>query len=105
MSSQHAVKFRSETWAPRGRAIWVRGQQTLETLVLALLSCHYATDLEELITGREKAVDRDKFTESQRSMTGENVLPSQTSRLLFRVTMGDFSFLIYFVYLFGYAKS
>ena len=56
-------------------------------------------DLEKFITGREKAVDRDKFTESQRSMTGENVLPSQTSRLLFRVTMGDFSFLILFIYL------
>lgn len=56
-------------------------------------------DLEEFITGREKAVDRDKFTESQRSMTGENVLPSKTSRLLFRATMGDFSFLILFIYL------
>ena len=55
-------------------------------------------DLEEFITGREKAVDKDKFTESQRSMTGENILPSQTSRLLFRVIMGDFLFLILFIY-------
>ena len=56
-------------------------------------------DLEEFITGREKAVDKDKFTESQRSMTGENILPSQTSRLLFSVIMGDFLFLILFIYL------
>lgn len=56
-------------------------------------------DLEEFITGREKAVDKDKFTESQRSMTGENILPSQTSILLFRVIMGDFLFLILFIYL------
>lgn len=48
---------------------------------------------------REKAVDRGKFTESQRTMTSENILPSQTSRLLSRVTMGDFLFLILFIYL------
>ena len=73
------------------------GLANIRDIGLALCSYYYAMDREEFITGREKAVDKDKFTESQRSMTGENILPSQTARVLFRITMGDFLFLILFI--------